>query len=70
MACWPDRGPTWAICLHGTMQSDPVVVYCYGTATSKLGRWVVTRIVPATWEERYRALVAARKAFDPTRYGR
>ena len=51
------------------MQSDPVVVYCYGTATSKLGRWVVTRIVPATWEERYRALVAARKAFDPTRYG-
>lgn len=67
VASWPDRGPTWAIRLHGT--SDPVIIYCYETASSKLGRWIVTRIVPSTWEERYRALVAARKTFDPTRFG-
>ena len=69
VACWPDRGPTWAIRLHGTTESDPVIVYCYETATRKLGRRVVSRDVPSTWEDRYRALVAARKAFDPTRYG-
>jgi hypothetical protein len=70
VACWPDRGPTWAIRLHRNTESgDPTVVYCYGTASSKLGRWVVTQIVSATWADRYQALVAARKAFDPTRHG-
>jgi hypothetical protein len=70
VACWPDRGPTWAIRLHHATESgDPVVVFCYGTASSKLGRWVVTRLVSAPWADRYDALVAARKAFDPTRHG-
>lgn len=54
--------------MHGTSDSgDPVVVCCYETASSKLSRWVVTRLIPSSWEERYHALVAARKTFGPTR---
>lgn len=67
VACWPCRGPTYAIRLHGAKESgDPVMLYCYETASTKLGRWIITRIVLSTWGHRYRALVEARKAFDPT----
>lgn len=65
VACWPDCGPTWAVRLHDLgPDRRPVVVYLYERPASKLGRWVVTREVPAPKPARYAALVAARKAYD------
>jgi hypothetical protein len=65
IACWPERGPTWAVRLH-VLDSEalPVTVYLYERPESKLGRWVVTREVPMSKPDRYARVVAARKTCD------
>lgn len=68
IACWPERGPTWAVRLHDLdAERRPVTVFLYERPESKLGRWSVTREVPMPKSERYAVLVAARKAYDSER---
>jgi DNA polymerase len=68
IACWPERGPTWAVRLHALdTERRPVTVFLYEKPESKLGRWFVTREVAMDKPARYAALVAARKAYDSER---
>lgn len=63
IACWPDRGPTWAIRLHELNdEGRPVTVFLYDRPESKLGRWHVIREMPTSKLESYQRLVTARKS--------
>jgi hypothetical protein len=65
VACWPDRGPTWAVRLHDLEPDErPITVFLYERPESKLGRWFVTRELPMGRADTYAVLIAARKAYD------
>lgn len=62
IACWPDRGPTWAVRLHDLNEEGrPVTVILYDGPKSKLGRWHVVREVSTSKLESYQRLVRARQ---------
>jgi hypothetical protein len=65
IACWPDRGPTWAIRLHEPLvEGHLTVVHLHERPESKLARWFVTREIETSKRERYSKLVESRKAYD------